>query len=78
MDNGILCFVAHMIIEDKIDGGTFIKLPCDQGKLKEELKLTLGGANNVAILLSEVHLDVGKSVMMCLPICTTHVAIMLQ
>ena len=67
-----------MIIEKNIDGGTFIELPCDQGKLKEELKLTRGGAKKVAILLSEVHLDVSKSVMMCLPICTTHVAIMLQ
>ena len=55
MDNGILCFVACMIIEDEIDGGTFIELPCDQGKLKEELKLTRGGANKVAKLLSEVQ-----------------------
>ena len=55
MDNGILCFVACMIIEDEIDGDTFIKLPCDQGKLKKELKLTLGGANKVAKLLSEVQ-----------------------
>ena len=55
MDNGILCFVARMIIEDDIDGGTFIELPCDQGKLKDKLKLTLGGANKVAKLLSEVQ-----------------------
>ena len=54
MDNGILCFVARMIIEEKIDGGTFIDLPCDQGKLREELKLTRGGANKIAkLLLSE-------------------------
>ena len=46
---------ACMIIEDEIDGGTFIQLPCDQGKLKQELKLTRGGANKVAKLLSEVQ-----------------------
>ena len=55
MDNGILCFVACMIIEDEIDGGTFIELPYDKGKLKGVLKLTIGGANQVAKLLSEVQ-----------------------
>ena len=55
MDNGILCFIACMIIEDNIDGDTFIELPCDQGELKEELKLTRGGANKVSKLLSEVQ-----------------------
>ena len=44
-----------MIIDDKINGDTFIKLPCDQGELKKVLKLTLGGANDVAKLLSEVQ-----------------------
>ena len=44
-----------MTIDEEIDGDTFIKLPCDQGKLKEELKLTRGGANKVAKLLSEVQ-----------------------
>ena len=53
MDNGILCFVARMIIEDNIDGGTFIELPCDKRELKDELKLTRGGANKVAKLLSD-------------------------
>ena len=55
MDNGIFCFVARMTIDEEIDGGAFIKLPCDQGELREELKLTRGGANKVATLLSEVH-----------------------
>ena len=49
----ILCFVARMIIEDNIDGGTFIKLPCDKRELKQELKLTRDGANKFAKLLSE-------------------------
>ena len=54
MDNGILCFVARMIIEEKIKGDEFIELPCDKGELKQELKLTRGGANKVAkLLLSE-------------------------
>ena len=55
MDNGILYFVACMTIDEEIDGGAFIKLPCDQGELREELKLTRGGANKVAKLLSEVQ-----------------------
>ena len=54
MDNGILCFVACMITDEEIDGAAFIELPCDQGQLKEELKLTCGGANKIAkLLLSE-------------------------
>ena len=55
MDNGILCFVACMIIDEEIDGAAFIKLPCDEGELREVLKLTIGGANKVAKLLSEVQ-----------------------
>ena len=55
MDIGILSFVARMIIDEEIDGAAFIKLPCDQGELKEVLKLTIGGANKVAKLLSEVQ-----------------------
>ena len=55
MDSGILCFIARMIIDEEIDGGTFIELPCDKGKLKEVLKLTIGGVNKVAKLLSEVQ-----------------------
>ena len=46
---------ACMTIDEEIDGDTFIKLPCDQGKLKEELKLTRGGANKIANLLLEVQ-----------------------
>ena len=50
-----MVFSTRMIIEDNIDGDTFITLPCDKGRLKDELKLTLGGANKVAKLLSEVQ-----------------------
>lgn len=44
-----------MIIDDHIDGDTFIELPSDKAKLKQELGLTRGGANKVSGLLSEIQ-----------------------
>ena len=55
MDNGILSFVACMTIDEEIDGGTFIELPCDKGELKQDYELTSGGANKIATLLSKVQ-----------------------
>lgn len=48
-------FVYCMIIDDDIDGGSFIKLPSDEGKLRQELKLTRGGTDKVANLLSKIQ-----------------------